>query len=55
MVETALAMLVMSMSGSLVGLGAVAAALAGPNQLVIVAMMLLMIAAAYRSPFDLDL
>lgn len=55
MVETALAVLVMSMSGSLVGLGAVAAALAGPNQLVIITMLLMMIALAYRSPFDLDL
>ena len=54
MVDAVLATFVLMVSASFVGFGAVAAALAGPHKLVIVTMMLLMIAASYRSA-DLDL
>lgn len=54
MLDAVLATAVMMVSASFVGFGAVAAALAGPHKLVIVAMMLMMIAASSR-PADLDL
>lgn len=54
MVDVLVATLVMTVSASFVGFGAVAAALAGPHKLVIVTMMLMMIAMAHR-PADLDL
>jgi hypothetical protein len=54
MLEALLASYVLMVSASFVGLGAVAAALAGPHKLVIVAMLLMMIAATYRSA-DIDL
>lgn len=54
MVDAVLATLVMMVSASVVGAGAVAAALAGPHKLVVVTMMLMIIAMSYRS-VDLDL
>jgi len=54
MVDAVVATLVMMLSASFIGFGAVAAALAGPHKLVIVAMLLMMIAASHR-PADLDL
>ena len=53
MLEALLASYVMMLSASFVGFGAVAAALAGPNQLVIMTAMLMMIAFSYRSA-DMD-
>lgn len=54
MVDALVATLIMTVSASFVGFGAVAAALAGPNKLVVVTVMLMMIAMSYRSA-DLDL
>jgi hypothetical protein len=54
MIDAVLAMFVMMVSTTVFGFGVVAAALAGPNKLVIVAMMLMMVAATQR-PADLDL
>lgn len=54
MVDAFLSTLVMLVGASTFGFGALAASLAGPHKLVLVAVMLMMVAMSYRS-VDLDL